>query len=170
MPENPLRDISGCDGLVYFRKLGRSSHWNSDLELFERVTAAVEKAFPEDGTYSFYSVSTVDELKRVAVGLNSGRSSLIEDIYGVFFLPSEVQSTGATIEISSGNTRCHGANKLHLDVIATKDQIRVLCETAMLAQRPSVKLSKSRIKEYVAALERIHCSVFTERQADCVCI
>ena len=90
-----LLSLTGVEGPVFIRKLTRKSHWGDDgAEQEERLSNALHNMFCEnEGVFSFYRAETVLELVRIAIGLNSKRSSLKEHIDFVPFSEAEQQLT-----------------------------------------------------------------------------
>ena len=131
---------------VFIRKLGRPNHWGQPGDpLPERVKAAVQQVFrnqpqPE---ISIYLIATDDDLRRVAIGLNAGRSSLKEDIAFVAFTSAELQVASITLPAKTpGALKCDYANSLHHDMTATDAQLEKLCTDLMNSGRQAARCGK----------------------------
>jgi hypothetical protein len=86
MAAPPSLATVGLSGPFYLRKLPRrNSLGNPDRPLDERVPEVVEVVFLRDSSpYSLFLVQSDEDLRRVTMGINGGRSSLREDVN---FLP-----------------------------------------------------------------------------------
>ena len=84
------------------------------------------------------------EFHRVAIGLNSNRSSLHEEIFFVAFTEDEVSEFG--IEETPGDTGCRCANRCHVDITLTDAELLALCGRVLDNNRKCVKLNKPKMK------------------------
>lgn len=171
MPFPRLDDLLDIDPPFYVRKLYRRSNWgHADDPIAERVANAVRHAFEADGvTYSLYRIETDADLGRVAIGLNGNRDSLRENIDLVAFLPNELDSCGIEYGQVAGETRCLHANRLHIDMTATRQQLADLCERAMTGGRKAVRLTKSIMRAVVDQASADSCYVVVPDGDGCAC-
>src|SRR5436190_7582616 len=96
-----------------------------------RLAVAVQKIFQEDIYFphiSFYLVTSDDDLRRVAIGLNANRGSLTEVFDMLAFLPDEFQAAGLSLRVTPGTTLCKFANLRHHELEAADlHQVEDLC-------------------------------------------
>jgi hypothetical protein len=127
-----------------------------------RTELAAEKVFfgsQSEPEYSLYLVSSDDDLRRVAIGMNSGRSSYTEPVAMVAFLESELLGLNITCAKTNGATQCEYANNIHFDITATNQQLLDLCRTAILAGRVAGNCTESNMKDVVRAATSEKCLV-----------
>lgn len=172
MSISTLTPILLIEPVVYVRKLNRRSDWGSSTDpLQERVDHAVQRVFESDpdSKYSLYRIENIQDLRRVAIGLNGNRRSLGENLDLISFTPGEWTSCGAVWAETAGETRCLSANRLHVDIEATKDQLTQLCQVAMESGRQPARLSKSIMREFAEELTVAGCYATTETPNRCQC-
>jgi hypothetical protein len=145
---------------VFIRKLRRRSDWGQPTdEQNQRVKDAVDKLFrsQQESEISVYLVSTDEDLRRIALGLNAGRGSLREAVPLIAFLPAELEKLNIQVNQTAGNLPCSHANRLHRDIIATDDQLTELCQTAMNSGRIAGNCSPGMMKEIVDLATKENC-------------
>jgi hypothetical protein len=132
-------------------KLGRKRFWGTpDQPLDERLDDAVDKVFPPgDRPFSMYRVRSEEDVLRVAVAMNAGRSSLTEDSPFVAFSEEELAQLGITRLDTQGTTACELVNHWHLDADASPPQARQLCRLAMQGGRPVRTLTRGMLRPAV---------------------
>lgn len=163
-------EIAGTPGPIFVRKIPRKTHWGSDdVDIEERVKFAISHIFREENTFSFYRAESVLDLGRIAIGLNSTRVSLKEQIDFIAFLESELISGDLTISKVPGETKCRYANNLHVDVTASHEQIAHLCRIAMQTKRKASRLSERWIAKRINAAEFELCDAITSFPGRCNC-
>ncbi|MEX1039338.1 MAG: hypothetical protein WDZ51_01825 [Pirellulaceae bacterium] len=165
MSISQLSAILFVEPVVYLRKLNRRSDWGISGDPRDgRVAHAAERVFETDPTskYSLYRVRSSVELQRVAVGLNGNRHSLVENLDLISFTPDELSTCGIVLTETAGETRCLAANRLHVDVEASKDQLTRLCRLAMDAGRSSARVSKSIMRGVASELTTFGCHATTD--------
>lgn len=104
----------------YVRKVPRRRHWRGGdgMSIDQRVSHAAAEVFPsDDGRVSVFRVEDAIDLYRVAIGLNSGRGSLAEQLELLGITSSDLESAGVTVEQTPGDTSCLHANARHYDLI-----------------------------------------------------
>lgn len=164
-----LQSIVGIEGPVFIRKLTRKSHWGDDSVQKDRLGLAVSNMFnASDSTFSFYRVETVTQLAQVAIGLNSNRDSLREQIDFVPF--TEAELNGLRVVENKGETACDAANKLHVDVIAQIQELSDMCEMAMINKRIARRLSKTWIDGKLNEPQLSNCHAITKAKNSCICV
>jgi hypothetical protein len=151
-------------------KLGRKRFWgNPDQPLDERLAAAVAMIFPPaDRPFSIYRVRSEEDVNRVAVAMNAGRSSLSEDSPFVAFLEEELAQLGITCLDTPGNTACALVNRWHLDADANPSQAHDLCQLAMQRGRPVRTLTKGMLRPAVAHSTANRCSAAVPDAEKCL--
>jgi hypothetical protein len=94
VPPPTIQGALKVQGPVFVRKLARPVHWVGEEgdSLDERVKKAVKNVFrsQEEPEISIYQVSSDEELRRVAVGMNANRDSLNESLAFAVILPAEL--------------------------------------------------------------------------------
>ena len=152
----------------FLRKLPRKNSWgDSSTPLDRRVEEVVRTVFLRDPKpYSLFQVATDEELRRVTMGVNSGRGSLKEDVAYIPILAEELAAAGIRVDQTVGDTRCVLANRLHRDIPAEDASLRNLCRMILQAQREvlsrnAINLSpgKRRRKRKAASPTRIRRNV-----------
>lgn len=145
---------------AYVRKLRRKTDWGTDEdEQNARVRDAVEKLFRSQAEpeISMYLISTDEDLRRVALGLNAGRSSLKETVAFVAFLPQELSDLGIQITQTPGDLPCAYANNLHHDMTGTDAQLEKLCKTAIEKARAVGNCTKGMMKDVIDEATKEKC-------------
>jgi hypothetical protein len=84
-------------------------------------------------------------LRRVTMGVNSGRGSLKEDVAYIPILADELAAAGIRVDQTAGDTRCHLANRLHRDIPAEDASLRNLCRMILQAQRQVLSLKRNQL-------------------------
>ena len=164
-----LQSLVGIEGPVFIRKLTRKSHWGDDSVQEDRLGPALSNMFDaSDSTFSFYRVETVTQLAQVAIGLNSKRGSLREQIDFVPFTEAEI--SGLRLVQNKGETECDAANKLHVDVVAGIQELSAMCEMAMKNKRLAGRLSKNWIAGKLNEPQLSNCHAITKTKTSCICV
>jgi hypothetical protein len=129
----------------FLRKLPRKNSWGDpSTPLERRVEEVVRTVFLRDPKpYSLFQVATDEELRRVTMGVNSGRDSLKEDVAYIPILAEELETAGIRVDQTAGDTRCVLANRLHRDIPAEDASLRNLCRMILQANRSVLSLSSS---------------------------
>lgn len=138
MPPPTIQGALKVQGPVFLRKLARASHWGQPTDpLDQRVKDAVKNVFRNQvqAEISIYRVSSDEELRRVAVGMNANRDSLNEAIAFAVLLPEELARHGIQLTQTPGDLKCEFANRLHFDAVANDQQLEDLCRALMAAGR-----------------------------------
>ena len=143
-------NVAGLNLPVFLRKIDRKGDWGHDVDSVEqRLGQAVSKIFHGcESCFSVYTAASVDDLRAIVVGLNSGRQSSSQQIDFLAFTADEIQTTGIRLVQTAGETDCHRANRLHLDAHFrdTIDLLR-LCKFAMDSKRVSFRISRGDAKQ-----------------------
>ena len=145
---------------VYLRKLDKRSHWgHSDDNRNLRIETAVAEVFnPSEKAFSLFRAANDEDLYRIVVGLNSLRASLSQQIDFVAFTESEILSAGIQLSMTSGETTCHSANRLHVDACAPHiDTIRRLCHNVFNANRQAFRITKSEATDIATYMQGYGC-------------
>ena len=167
----PLPLISGPGvGLPVFLRKIRRSDWGAEGDTKgARAENAALRVFLDDvPPYSLYSVSSDEDLRRVLLALNANRTALISEedraterlrdsLDYVLFLAEEARQAGVTFATTPGNTPCGYANGLHVDMSATPDRLRRLCELAIEAGRQATRCGRGDMGEVVVAATKEQC-------------
>lgn len=136
---------------TFIRKLGRASHWGQPGDpLPQRIKAAVAQVFRNqvEPVISIYLVSTDEDLRRIAIGMNANRDSLHENIAFLAFQPGELAAAGIQPPVRTpGDLLCDYANARHHDMIATDAQLEQLCTNLMNAGREVARCSGGVMKD-----------------------
>lgn len=138
MPAPTIQGALKVQGSVFIRKLARASHWGQPADpIDQRVKEAVKNIFRNqvEREISVYRVSSDEELRRVAVGMNANRDSLNEALAFAVLLPDELAQHRIQLTQTPGDLKCEFANRLHFDAIATDQQLEALCRALMTAGR-----------------------------------
>lgn len=136
-----LQDVLGLTGPLLLRRIAKRSDWgDADDPLDVRIAHAIQQAFLKKDTspFSFWNVSSYEELRRVALALNSTTQSRTQKVELLAFKAQEFQDVGIDISPARqtpGNTLCPFANRLHFDLEATSPQLEQLCRMAIQAGR-----------------------------------
>jgi hypothetical protein len=160
MAAPPTLAVLHLDGPFYVRKLQRRSSWG---EAATPVEQRVQAVFLRDvSPYSLYLVGSDEDLKRVTMGINGGRSSLTEDVNYLPILPAEFESAGIEVNKSPGDTRCRIANDLHYDFSADEEQLIRLCQTIVDANRLILPLKRNQLAPWSQQTKDDGCLSFRE--------
>jgi hypothetical protein len=136
----------------------------------ERVARIVTEVFrlEPDRTFSIFCVRGPDDLRRILLGMNSGRDSLFEPVRIVAMHESELSNV--RISKHPGETACEAANDLHYDAEVSADGVLVELATVLLKSgRCPHNFPKSVIKEAVLLAEREGCYAAALASAACAC-
>jgi len=121
----------------------------------------------KESKISFYRADSIIELAQMAIGLNSNRGSLKEQIDFVPF--SEEELTGLELVQTLGETNCYAANKLHFDVVAKIQSLSDLCKVAMQNNRMAVRLSRNWLEKKLDEPRLSNCYAITKIADKCTC-
>ena len=167
-----LASLTGLEGPVFIRKLTRKSHWGDEgTTLDARLSVALHNIFDESvKVFSFYRAETVPQLAQIAIGLNSKRSSLKENIDFVPFSEHELKMLDLELINTPGETNCYAANSLHFDIRAEIQSLAELCRIAMQNKRTAARLSKSWIEQKLREPRFSRCFAITRVPNNCDCI
>ena len=82
----------GIDAPCFVRKVDRPGHWGGDANTSaKRVDDIIESVFGEEwNRFSLFKLDNVSDLRRVAIGINSRRTNLIEKLFFVAFSDHEL--------------------------------------------------------------------------------
>lgn len=156
------------DPPFYVRKIDRSGWWSETGGLSEREIAG--KVFPpeEDGAVSVFRVENEVDLRRVAIGLNSRRSSLHEELVLLPIRPDELKEI--PLRKTLGDTLCLHANNCHYDAVFGDEGAAVALVRALRARGRSVRKLKSKeMKSHSEEAERDGCRATSSVRPQCVC-
>ncbi len=169
-----FESLTGLAGPIYFRKIPRRTHWGTSADLIEqRILKTVSNLFKEENNiFSFYRAENVDDLARIALGLNSTRvhGSMKEQIDFISFSEAELLSTGAHVTHTKGNTNCLRANYLHVDVVADISKLEELCRNAFNGNRNAGRLTESWMKKQLCNIKFATCQAITSMLDGCDCV
>lgn len=148
------------------RKLARKNHWGPvEDNTVERVQAILQQLFdPRDRPFSLYQVATAEDLDRVALALNGGRSSLTEDVAFAAFPKREVEQAEIALVMTPGETLCHYANSLHCDADVEPSVLERIVALAVQNNREVIHYTKGQMKRVVEQGRHERCDVITERE------
>ncbi len=155
---------------IFVRKVSRRRHWRCDgMTPEERVRHAAAEVFTnDDGRVSVFKVENADDFHRVAVGLNSGRSNLSEQLEILGITPEDIKASGLAIERTRGDTACLHANERHYDIIheehAIERLVRRLIGNGRLDQR-----YKRQMERAAQAALAIGCRATASTLPSCQC-
>lgn len=164
--------FASVDPPFFIRKVDRSGHWRLDdtISLDERIDTAADEVFPnENGRVSVFKVETADDLCRIAIGINSGRSRLHEELRLLCFKPEELNAARIRLEASLGDTSCYYANSCHYDIFHQDRAIRDLIGALFSADRELSKLKKKAMLCAEEYAESIGCRAANTDLAECLC-
>jgi hypothetical protein len=154
------------------RKVDRAGHWRETTDDgSDAKTTSANHVFPrdDDGTVSVYLAHNSTDLERIAIGLNSRRSSLTEEIRLLVFTQAEVEAAGLTLVVSNGDTRCAHVNTLHRGIAHQSESIQSLVDALMAARRDPIRLKKSQMLAAVAAASQIGCRAVVQLETTTSC-
>ncbi len=146
---------NGFEGPLYIRKLTRKSHWGIDSDEIEhRLKTSILEVFSDEGdVYSFFKVCSTSDIFKAAIGFNSRRSRLNEQLDVIAFTQSEFDRAGVVTNATPGDTNCDCANANHVDVTASSEVLRQLCTAAMENRREAFRFSRTLMSEIVSELQ-----------------
>lgn len=153
-------------GPVFIRKLARASHWGQPSDpIDQRVKDAVRNVFrnQQEPAISVYRVSSDEELRRVAVGMNANRDSLGEALAFAILRPAELGQFGIQLTQTPGDLKCAFANRLHYDAVATDQQLEDLCRALMAAGRSEGRCTGGMMKAAAQDALAEGCAAATNR-------
>ena len=157
-------EIGGEPYPLYIRKLAKKSVWGDKADdPVARIEAAWTGVFPKsESKFSLYRVESGEDLQRVVVALNVNRQRPNDQFDLVSFRPSELEEAGVSIlNDALGDTECHAANLLHVDVEAgNPESFLQLCRIAIAERRESYRVKKSVAKMMVQRQMEINCESF----------
>lgn len=175
MPSPTIQGALKVQGPVFIRKLARASHWGQAADpIDQRVKDAVKNVFRNqvEKEISIYLVSSDEELRRVAVGMNANRGSLTEALAFAVLLPGELANHGIQPSQTLGDLKCEFANRLHFDAIATDQQLEDLCRALMVAGRTEGRCTGGMMKSAEQDARNEGCAAATDappcRVAACI--
>lgn len=158
---------------AFVRKLTRKSHWGIAADSLERrIEEAAERVFPEHGgVFSVFQVDSDVDLRRVALAFNANRSSNTERLDLIAFTLDELRQCQIPLEsFPESGTHCDHANRRHCHISAQADQLRRLCELAMVAGRSAASLTTTTMRDVVKAARDDGCRIVTaDSTVQCVC-
>jgi hypothetical protein len=130
---------------AYLRKIGRASHWEGPLGSGD-VADASQVLIESTGTTSLWHVNDDDDLRRVTIALNEGRSSFNERLDLLWIKPDELVTAGVIAQQTPGHTDCHHARDCHYDAQIDAHLAQALCGILLKAGRGLAKCSKADMK------------------------
>lgn len=152
-----LSPTAGC----FARKVDRASWWAADPSAVGDTDPnefVADLVFPSDqGTVSVYRVRSPDDLVRVAVGMNSNRSSLTEKLFLLLIPEPLVLEAGIEIRESPGETNCACANRLHVDLQYDRTAMVSVVGRLLAANVSLQRMTEAKMKQAVEALRVIGC-------------
>lgn len=158
---------------AYLRKLVRGSHWGLAKDQIDAdgLRQVAENVFPSnDSEFSLYVIGSDDDLRRVALGMNSKRSSLTEKLDLVAFRADEIEACGISVSrVNEHATNCDAANELHCNIEASATQCRQLCEMARSHGREKTSFSKSIMTSILAQAMEDQCRAAIPTSQNCTC-
>lgn len=164
-------DLASSGPPFYIRKVPRRRHWRGDdgMSVDERVRNAVVEVFPSDeGRVSVFRVENAVDLYRVAIGLNSGRGSLAEQLELLGITSKDLESAGLSVEQTPGDTACLHANARHYDLIHDEAAIERLVRQLIEDDRQDHRYKKQMKLAAEAAL-KIGCRAAESELTSCEC-
>lgn len=171
-PKPPaLADLTEPVGPVFLRKMNRKIDWGSDdTPAAERAADIIGLVFDrKTHPFSVYLVGSDQDLHRVIIGMNGGRTSLTNESHFIAIRASELDAEGIGVDHTpeQGITNCRFANSLHHDLAAGDDQLRALCLRLIAVGRKAATFSKGRTKAIVPEAEAIGCLAAVPTSAGC---
>lgn len=150
MASPPSLAQAGLNGPLFLRKLPRKNSWGDPATpIDQRVADVVQAVFLQDPKpYSLFQVASDEDLRRVTMGINGGRGSLREDVHYIPILPTDLSAVRIDPSLSTGDTRCHLANRLHFDIAAEPDQLRDLCRTLLHEERKVLSMKRNQLEPW----------------------
>jgi hypothetical protein len=173
-PQKPpsLSDIVQPPTPVYLRKLDRKADWGSeDVPPELRAEDVVRLVFHRHThPYSVYLVRSDEDLRRVIIGMNSGRQSLSSESYFIALYPDDLGVIGLRADHTpeEGATACKVANSLHHDIVAYESEIAALCVHLFRDGRRVQYFSKGRTKLLIPEAEAIGCYAAVRDSTGCL--
>lgn len=168
-----LQDVLGLAGPLLVRRIAKRSDWGDAGDpLDARIAHALQQAFLKKDTspFSFWNVSSDEELRRVALALNSTTQSRTQKVELLAFQPQEFQDAGIDISPARqtlGKTLCPLANRLHFDLEATSPQLEQLCRRAMQAGREVQRCTEGTMREVFRLAQQEQCGAATGDSTSC---
>ena len=168
-----VEHVFGLPTPFYVRKLARKSHWAIDAADDERIASVVSNVFSEvdaDDNWndlSFYVVNQDSDLHKIAIGLNSNRSSLREQLDLVAFTADELEACDLVPVSTPGQTACGCTNRLHVDIRVTTETISNLCRAAFSNSRQSGRLKKNPMQAIIDSLTTTNCDAIVGPDPTC---
>ncbi|MCC5786070.1 MAG: hypothetical protein JJU33_05155 [Phycisphaerales bacterium] len=142
--------LSSAGPPIFVRKVSRRRHWRGEdgMTLDERIHHAAAEVFTnDDGRVSVFKVENADDFYRVAIGLNSGRGSLKEQLEILGITPGDIEASGLALEQTPGDTDCLHANARHYDIIhddaAIERLVRRLVDQGRLDHRYKKQMERA---------------------------
>ena len=115
-----------------------------------------------------FRVEDATDLHRIAIGLNSNRGSLTEQLEVLGITPEDIETSGLVLEQTPGDTQCHHANSRHYDIIhdeaAIEQLVRILVESGREDHR-----FKKQMKRAAEAAQMIGCHATKSDDSACQC-
>ncbi len=167
-----VENILGISAPVLVRKINRARHWdNTNSSLDDKLEYVDDVFLPDEhDTYSLYLVKSDVDLHRVAIGFNSLRGSLFEDLHLLGFKIDEIEQSDMVWSLHRDDaTLCFGANKLHVNVVASRDSVRLLCRLALQASRERGRLNKGKMKTLARLVGDHGCRAVEKTSNSCEC-
>lgn len=164
--------LSSAGTPIYVRKVSRRRHWRGEEgeTSDERVRRAAAEVFTNDGgRVSVFKVENADDLRRVAIGLNSGRSSLTEQLDILGITQEDITVSGLDLERTVGSTACLHANARHYDIIHNDAAIERLVRRLVEQDRHDIRYNKKQMARAAEAAATIGCQATNPRSHRCEC-
>jgi hypothetical protein len=153
---------------LFVRKIDRAGHWRATNDAGEdRRPQASQDVFPcdDDGTVSVFLASSEADLDRIAMGLNSRRASLSEELRLLTFTKDEALQAGIEFGASTGDTLCRFTNQVHYGLRHDVVAMSLLTNRLFAESRQLVKFSKNKMKVAADAALRENCHAHPARLA-----
>jgi len=163
--------LSSAGPPVFVRKVPKRRHWRGKdgMSVEERVRHAAAEVFRNDGgRVSVFRVENADDLHRVAIGLNSGRSSLTEQLDILGITPEDIEACDLAMERTPGDTKCLHANERHYDIMHDDDAIERLVRRLIDQDRRDHRYKKQ-MNGAAQAARDIGCRATETTQPRCQC-
>ncbi len=167
-----LEKVSGIAAPVFLRRLSKRGDWGSPEDAMDqRVAHVVGEGFlkRDKSPFSFWLVKNNEELRRVALALNSTTVSSTQKVEVIAFRPAELQEAGITAPLQTpGNSPCPWANRLHFDLDATPQQLETLCRLAMKAGRMAGRCTEGEMKTVLELAKEDQCHAAIDNSPGCL--
>lgn len=164
-------DLSSAGPPIFVRKVTRRHHWRGDEAMTndERVEHAAAAVFTNDGgRVSVFKVDNAEDFHRIAIGLNSGRGSLKEQLDILGITSADIEASGLRLEKTEGETACLHANERHYDLIYDEAAIEWLVRHLIEQGRLDHRYKKQMERAAHAALA-IGCRATESTLPNCLC-